>query len=195
MSTNLRPKMVKIARVFGLIGPLVAYTFIGVSIHLNPWFSLEGHALSELGDPRKEYCRYPWFYNIGLEISGVIMALFALGLLARSRSGIGRLGSTLVLFGSISLSLIGIFPSGTQLHVPVTTSFYLLTPIGLLLMALSQIRRDLLASLSIIVTILSSILFASVPKWHGAAIPELIGAIGISISIWILCLRYLGRDQ
>ncbi len=194
MSTNLRTKMVKIARILGLIGPIVAYTFIGLSVYLNPWFSLEGHALSELGDSRKEYCKYPWLYNLGLEISGAIMALFALGLVARSKNLLEGLGSTLVLAGSISLSMIGVFPSGTQLHVPATASFYLLTPIGLLLMALSQIKRNLFASLLMMAAIFSSLILALVPKWHGAAIPELIGAIGISISVWILCLRYLGKS-
>jgi len=178
-----------------LLGPLLAYTFIGISIYLNPWFSLEGHALSELGDPMKEYCRYPWFYNLGLEISGAIMALFALGLLAKGQNLPEMIGSTLVLVGSISLSMIGFFPSGTRLHVPVTSSFYLLTPIGLLIVALGRIKRNPLPFMLVITTILSSILAASVPKWNGAAIPELIGVIGISICIWILCFSYLRANQ
>ncbi len=194
MSTDFKSKIAQFARFFGFIGPLIAYFFIGVSIKLNPWFSIVGHALSELGDIRKNYCTYPWFYNLGLIISGSMMAFFAIGLLVKSKRLFERLASTLVLAGSISLAFIGIFPSGTHLHVPVTAFFYILTPIGLSLLALSFVKKDPLSSLIMITTITLSIVLSSVPKWHGAAIPEIIGALGITICIWILCLRFLKRN-
>ncbi len=195
MSTDLKSRIARFSRILGLIGPLVAYAFIGVSIYLNPWFSLEGHALSELGDLRKKYCKYPWFYNLGLELSGIIMAFFAVGLLLKSERFSQKLASTLILAGSISLALIGFFPSGTHLHGPVTAAFYLLTPFGLFMFALTLLRRNLLLSLIMVFTIASSIVMASVPRWHGAAIPELIGAVGITICIWILCLNQLKVDS
>ena len=191
MSSDFRLMVIKLARIAGFVGPLIAYSFIGISIYINPWFSLKGHALSELGDPGKKITNYPWFYNLGLIISGFLTALFALGLLIKGRGLIERGSSLLVLIGSISLSLIGFFPSGTPLHVPVTATFYLLTSIGLLLFAMGLLRKDLIPALIMILTMVSLILLASVPNWDGAAIPELIGAVGISICIFIICLRFL----
>ncbi len=190
MSSDFRLKMLKLARIAGLIGPLIAYSFIGISIHLNPWFSLKGHALSELGDFRKEITKYPWFYNLGLIVSGFLMAFFALGLLMKEGM-MERIPAFLILIGSISLSLIGFFPSGTPLHAPATASFYLLTSIGLFLFAIGMLRKDLITALIMMLTVISLILLATVPDWDGAAIPELIGAVGISICVFIICLRVL----
>ena len=62
--------------LFGLLGPLAALLFIGVSILLSPWFSWGNNALSDLGHSVNSDVA-PLF-NFGLLLSGFFTILYAL---------------------------------------------------------------------------------------------------------------------
>lgn len=54
----------RVYALFGVIGPLLAYVFIGVSIMLSPWFTWESSALSDLGHSVNS--EVASIFNIGL---------------------------------------------------------------------------------------------------------------------------------
>ncbi|MCK4483018.1 hypothetical protein KAU55_07295, partial [Candidatus Bathyarchaeota archaeon] len=54
--------------LFGVIGSLLAYFSIGVSIALSPWFSWETNALSDLGHAVNSGVAP--IFNFGLLLSG-----------------------------------------------------------------------------------------------------------------------------
>jgi hypothetical membrane protein len=59
--------------LFGVVGPLVAYLFIGVSIVLSPWFSWWSNALSDLGHSVDSDVAL--LYNFGLLLAGFFMMI------------------------------------------------------------------------------------------------------------------------
>jgi hypothetical membrane protein len=54
--------------LFGVVGPLIAYFSIGVSMVLSPWFSWESNALSDLGHAIKS--EVASIFNFGLLLVG-----------------------------------------------------------------------------------------------------------------------------
>ena len=59
--------------LFGVVGPLVAYFFIGLSIILSPWFSWSTDALSDLGHSVKSDVAS--LYNFGLLLAGFLLVI------------------------------------------------------------------------------------------------------------------------
>ena len=59
--------------LFGVVGPLVAYFFIVVSIGLSPWFSWSSNALSDLGHSVDSDVAS--LYNFGLLLAGFLMMI------------------------------------------------------------------------------------------------------------------------
>ena len=63
----------RVYALFGVVGPLVAYISMGVSIVLSPWFSWESNALSDLGHAfRSEVAS---IFNFGLLLAGFLMMI------------------------------------------------------------------------------------------------------------------------
>ena len=60
--------------LFGVVGPLVAYISIGVSIVLSPWFNWESNALSDLGHAiRSEVAP---IFDFGLLLAGFLLMVY-----------------------------------------------------------------------------------------------------------------------
>jgi len=69
----------KIYALFGVIGPLLAYVSIGVSIALSPWFSWEMNALSDLGHAVESGVAP--IFNFGLLLTGFFLTIYAVKVL------------------------------------------------------------------------------------------------------------------
>ncbi|MEM1547135.1 MAG: DUF998 domain-containing protein, partial [Candidatus Methanomethylicia archaeon] len=63
--------------VLGVLGAVIAYPFIGISIMLSPWFNPYENALSDLGNIALNGLT-AYIFNLGLILSGFLIALFAL---------------------------------------------------------------------------------------------------------------------
>ena len=59
--------------LLGIIGPALAFLFLGASILSAPWFSWSKNALSDLGYALRETAVT---FNFGLAISGLIVAIY-----------------------------------------------------------------------------------------------------------------------
>jgi hypothetical membrane protein len=94
--------------------------------------------------------------------------------------------------GVLSLLLIGVFPEGTPLHLPASLGFFLLSSIGMLLKGIDELRERLKFGMFTILLFCTGWVLAVIAlnSFKGVAIPELIGAI--AISIWVYA--YLGVE-
>ncbi|MCK5626162.1 DUF998 domain-containing protein, partial [Candidatus Bathyarchaeota archaeon] len=66
----------KFYALLGIIGPLVAYLSIGISIFQSPWFSWERSALSDLGHSVDS--NVAPIFNLGLSLAGFLIMIYIL---------------------------------------------------------------------------------------------------------------------
>lgn len=179
----------KIMTYCGLLAPVVAFSaiFSATAVH-SEWFSWTESALSALGSLDASPL---WIYDLGLVSTGTLGVIFALRLIDYFESMISKLGSIIFLVGIFNLSLVGTFCGGMPHHGLVTSLFFGFSALGILTVGIGEsINGKTLGYLWIILIIFGVILTHLTTEWFsGAAIPEMVGAVGFSI----FSLAYFGR--
>ena len=163
--------------LFGLLGPLTAFLFIGISIILSPWFSWGNNALSDLGHSVSSDAA-PLF-NFGLLLSGFFTILYSI-LSFRKHA---KYTSYFLMFAGLSLQLVATFNEGYKpLHFQVSVLFFA----ALCFASISYIieKRSVLAFAALVVGLVSWILYGMEIYSAGIAVPETISAI--ATTIWVL---------
>lgn len=200
----------KLAGLCGLAAPPIGWAFIIASIAANPWFKWREHALSHLGSPAGTV---PALFNTGLIFTGALGLVMVLGLSDLATDRRGRVGRTSLAVAMGSLVGVGIFPwpypPGTPLtspaaftplaaaHTGTAASFFLLTPISLILAGRSEaLRKELLGrsilylgigSLAVVLAFPAFVVGAANPE--GVAIPEALAAGFVSAASLLFGLR------
>ena len=180
----------------GIVVPIVAFTFIGLSILTYPQFSLTNNALSDLGVVPGVTAT---LFNFGLFASGLMSLWFAIGLYNfLSEKVLGKLGATV--FGAVGLALEGIgwAPEGTNVfnfpwHYFFSVTFFTLMPIALLVivgyfLTTRQKELSLFTLLTALVAAAPWVLYFLVRYVPGVAIPELISAL--AASVWAMVIGW-----
>jgi hypothetical membrane protein len=163
--------------LFGILGPLTAFIFIGVSIVLSPWFSWENNALSDLGNSMNSDAAP--IFNFGLLLSGFFTILFSL---TRFRKHTKYTGYFLILSG-LALQLVATFNEVYKpLHFQVSVLFFL----SLCFVSVSYIieNKSILAVIALVVGLSSWILYGLEIYSIGIAVPETVSSM--AISVWIV---------
>jgi len=181
----------KLPGTCGILGVVVAYSAIALSIHLSPWFSWTDHALSDLGArPPSDIV-----YNVGLMASSIPLLILGIGFWRLFRDPSGRAGAILYGMCTISLFLVGYFPTPAgKIHSYASLAFFAFLSLSLLAFALSGFRTKrarlgcfalLLAAVSIGVWVATVAVAAfRLLPWKGVAIPEIVAAL--SMTAWIV---------
>lgn len=177
----------------GVVEPLVVSIFVLLAIFASPWFSWTENALSDLG----MHGGAAVLFNFGLIVGGVLRSVFAARVWQTTGTGrTGRVGSLLLIFDAVSLSLIGVFPeSAGALHLYVSVAFFALLALSLLTMGVAvileagELRRGLL---TILLGVFSALVW--IPKWGGAAIPEALAYLAGSVWLVTMGVRLLRRS-
>lgn len=182
------------------MGPLTFAVFVvGVSLaaSANPWWSLYRNAFSDLGGPRASR---PWIFNWTLILSGILFAIYSLGVLLNSRSHLDSFSAGLLFTAGIFLTLIGVYPSGTRPHTFVSTWFYIQSYLGISTLGLSKIlqERKVLGLTLLLLGALPIPLAYLIDRtvgWPSIALLELAGALFILASsiVYMLTVRYPSR--
>ena len=180
----------------GITVPIVAFTFIGLSIFTYPQFSWTNNALSDLGVAPGITAA---LFNFGLYASGLLSLWFTIGLYKLlSKNVLGKIGA--IVFGAVSLALEGIgwAPEGTNTlnfpwHYFFSVAFFTLMPIALLfIVGYFLITRQKEFSLFTLLTALFAaapwVLYFLVRYVPGVAIPELISAL--AASAWAMVIGW-----
>ncbi|BAN91058.1 DUF998 domain-containing protein [Aeropyrum camini] len=188
--------MARHACILGPAAAAAAWIVIGVSWALNSgWFVFTEHAFSDLGGGA---ARYPWVYNYGLILVGLMVVLYSLCPYKVSLNKIEAFGSGLLLTAGIFLSLIGVYPAGTRPHVFVSTWFFVQMDMALIALSLGayKVRRSSVSLASLLISLVAFpvyILVGLTAGWPSAAVAEAYGIVVIDVVVLLLTLDYLGR--
>ena len=169
----------EIGGICGSASPIAAYVIIFISILVHPGFSWANDELSYLGAVDTSYNN---IFNFGLIISSILGIIFTLAIIQFADSNIGYVGIGGYGAGMVCLLLIGIFPSGTAPHYPLSIMFFSLTLVGLAIFGVDQfLEMEFLWSAFIWSSIGISALLIGILFWAdsniGLAIPEFVGTI------------------
>jgi len=200
-----REGLLKVSGLCGILGPVIAFTCVGVAVYYSPWFSWTENWLSDLGGTAGE--KPIWaahgiasvIFNVGLIITGIIGIVFAIGI---RKSGmlnthLGRLGTLFLLLNMSALCGVGIFPETTgYLHTLVSLVFFSLVPLSLLSIG-TVVRKSSEKTLGWLTTPLGVISLCSFPvlfiprPWGSNAVAEMVPSIAISIFSIMFSIRLL----
>jgi hypothetical membrane protein len=171
----------------GIVGSVLTLVMVIASTVISPWFRWDTNALSELGEGEVSL-----LFNSAVIIGGVLIIFFTFGIreyLCRGR--FVKTGVTLIMLGSISLVLVGIFTiSYPILHGIVALGEFVLAPIGFILIGFSA-KENTMKKLSItagiaalIAILILPIILLALPLKVGFAVPEMIEAL--IVAAWII---------
>ena len=173
--------------IFGLLGPIVAFLFIGISIALSSWFSWGNNALSDLGHSIISYVA-PLF-NFGLLLSGFFIIIYALTSFRKH----AKYTSNFLMFSGLSLQLVATFNEVYRpLHFQVSVLFFL----SLLFVSLSYIieKGSVLAVITLFIGFISWIIYGLKVFSTGIAVPETVSSMATSVWIaWSALRIYLKK--
>lgn len=133
----------KIAGIFGILGPIIAFALIAVAIKFNiSWWNWYEYTLSHLGNIGDSYTLK--IFSIGLIIAGFMEIPFALGLpyLFKEENKVAEFGIGILLIGVVSIIIQGFFPSGTLVHDRMGGVLYIELAIGMVLLAIGSLRNS-----------------------------------------------------
>lgn len=169
----------------GLIGPLVGFAATFAAAARSPTFGWTQSALSDLGAPT---AANPWLFNWGLVASAVVTLPFAWVLWQVADHPAERLATATFAACIVALGLVGVFPSGTALHLPVAVGYFSLLSFTLWIHGTGAalagaVRLGLVAMWLGIAHVLLWIVWVAAGL-GGVAVPEIVGSI--LLYVWIV---------
>lgn len=167
----------KIYALFGVVGPLIAFVSIGVSIALSPWFSWERNALSDLGHAVKSGVAPT--YNFGLLLTGFLLIIYAVTALR----GYARWTSYSLMISAFMFQLVAAFD---EIYGPLhfIVSFLLFVSLGFTSIVYAVERKSSLALIAFIIGIFSWAFYWAGIYRAGIAVPETISSV--AVLTWII---------
>jgi len=181
-----RARTLRIGGISGIVGTSLALAMVFAATALSSQFSWNVNALSDLG-----ISDVAALFNSAVIIGGLLTIPFAFGLRAYlPRNRWATVGSGIFIAGGISLALVGILTEDYPLaHTIVSLGYFVLVPLGILLLAavlrgpwrIASIVAGLAALLVIVPTALDIIQLPG-----GFAIPEMIEAL--LLAAWVVAM-------
>jgi hypothetical membrane protein len=176
----------------GILTPVFAFVFIGLSIASYPKFSWTNNALSDLGVVPGVTAT---LFNFGLYIGGLMSLWFAIGLYKLvNQNALGKIGALIFAGASLALEGIGWAPENVRpFHYLFSVAFFSLMPVALLVIAAYFLtaRRKRLAAFTLLIAIFAAapwVLYFFIRYVPGVAIPELLSAL--AGSVWAIVLGW-----
>jgi hypothetical membrane protein len=162
---------------FGIVGPLLAYVCIGMSIALSSWFSWQSSALSDLGHSVRSSVAS--IFNIGLLSAGFLVMIFAITVFRKH----AKYTSFWLLLSAFSLQLVATFDEVYGfLHLAVSVLLFLCFGFTSLVYTLE--KKSLLGVVVFIVNLVSWSVYGLNIFILGIAVPETISSIAVVSLIW-----------
>ena len=174
--------------ITGVITLILIWVVIIISAAFNPWFSVTGNALSDLGGGNMVLNghpapAYPSIYNVGLMIEAIFIAILASLFLSKSKHKVENAGISFFIISALFLALIGIYHEGTYPHDFVSIWFFILASISYVTIGISLIINKMKFGIPITLSIIISwILYAIIP-WQSVAEDEIFGIAVIELVV------------
>lgn len=162
--------------ILGIAGPLIAYTCIGLSIHLSSSFNWQVNALSDLGHAQNS--NVAPIFNLGLLLSGFLVALYS----AKSLINYAKCTGISILLSALLLQAVATFDEiYGNIHFVVSVLFFISAGTSCLMYSVE--RRSLLAALAFLIGLLSWILWWMGTYKAGVAVPEMVSSLAVTSCI------------
>jgi len=163
--------------LFGVVGPLLAYVSIGISIALSPWFSWERNALSDLGHAVKSGMAP--IFNFGLLLTGFFLTIYAVKVL----KGYARWTGYSLVISAFTLQLVAVFDEVYGLlHLVVSMLFFVSLGVTSLFYAVE--RKSYWAVVAFAIGLISWIFYWAEFYSAGVAVPETISSV--AVLFWVM---------
>ena len=187
--------------IFGLLAIAFAWITIFLAISLNPWFRVNSNALSDLGGGNFQNNghpspSYPFVYNYGLIITGILIGLFSISMLHKIENKIEIAGFSFFIIGGLFLSLIGIYHEGTYPHDFVSIWFFIISSISFFVIGIGYLSQKYykFGALLTGINLLSWIAYVVIP-WQSVAEDEIFGVLVIDILVLLSLYNFLNRTR
>lgn len=177
-----KKKIMLVAGVCGILASIVVFSSVLAAISRSPGFSWTANALSDLGVSGAAS-----IFNSGLIVGGILMMVFAAGLLVVGGRVLERAGAALLFIGAIALSGIGVFTEAAgDIHFYVSAAFFGISALSLLLIGSGFIvaGSKKFGLSTVLAGVLAGLPWAFYWAWIGLAIPETLSAL--VIFIWVI---------
>jgi len=167
----------RVCALLGIVGPLIAYISIGVSIALSPWFSWEKSALSDLGHAVRSQAAP--IFNLGLLLAGFLIMVYVITVFKRH----AKYTSIFLIMSALSLQLVATFDEVYGFpHVAVSVLLFL--SLGVASLTYVVERKSYLAAAAFIIGLISWALYGMKMYNLGVAVPETISSV--MAILWII---------
>ncbi len=145
----------RIGALFGFAAAVVWLVLYLVAALSTPGYSIEGRALSDLGNPNTPT---PWAFNAACILTGILFLPYAWALRKGLTPMVGLIGSSLLTVDGVFLILVGAFPeeSPDNLHFTFSALFFILLMMTISHYAISMYRSKTYGKVSGILSIAAS---------------------------------------
>ena len=180
----------RIAGACGIASQITGLAFLLGTISISPWFSWTENHLSVLGVEGSATA----LFNLGLILTGTLSLVFGTGLGSHLRNRLGRLGVVILILGSASFGLMGIFPRTTGLpHNLASLGFFVFISSAIFIIGIEEINTPRrIWGLSSLAAAFLIVIFQLVPSpWDGSAILQLLSCLPWSLWTTLYSIRLL----
>ena len=176
-------------------GPAIAFLGITIAIFLNSgWWSITDNAISDMGRIGVKYC---YVLDISLILAGIVSLYSTFFVFQHLHGSVEKWSMYFFMVAMFFLTMIGIFPEGTEIHWKVSALFFLIGTFSMFFAGIGAITNGeswgfLMAGITIGAFILS---ITTAMIFRGVAIPELLDATGITSSYYILVYQRVIKQE
>ena len=196
----------KVAGVCGLLGAIVALSFLVLAIYYSPSsFSITQNWLSDLGGmgytafenvsrPSVTSSTTALLFDSGLAAAGILGVIFSLGLLSDAHSPAYRLGAVCTLVGAAAIAGVGLLPEPLGIiHIIASFAYGIFFAAAMLLIggALVDSSAKPLGGFSIALGIIALVGTSQIVYEHGVA--EIVLAAATVLWFVFFSIRMLRR--
>ena len=176
----------KIYASLGIVGPIIVYISIGVSVVFSPWFSWQRNALSDLGHVVKS--EVAPIFNLGLLLGGLLLVVYVVTVFGEH----AKYTSVCLVASSFLLQLIATFDEAYGfLHGIVSVLFFVSIWIASIVNAIE--KRSVKALVAFIISFGIWVLYAMRVYSAGIAVPEIISFTSVAALLMLSAIRIYSR--
>ncbi|PVX24897.1 MAG: hypothetical protein CW716_09180 [Candidatus Bathyarchaeum sp.] len=174
--------------LLGVVAPLIATIFIGISIGLSPWFAWEDNALSDLGHSINS--EVAALFNFGLLLTGFCLIMYSITCFRQH----AKYTSYSLIIAGFALQLVATFNEVYKpFHFLVSVLFFLSLAISCIIFAIE--KRSVLAATAFVFGIVSWILYGLDIYSSGIAVPEALSALAVSSWVMLSAFRIYSDNE
>lgn len=174
--------------LLGIITPVIATVFIGVSIGLSPWFAWEENALSDLGHSTNS--EVAALFNFGLLLTGFCLIIYSMTCFKYH----AKYTSYSLVAAGFSLQLVATFNEVYKpLHFLVSVLFFLSLAISCISFAIE--KKSVLAVGALGFGLAIWILYGLDIYSSGIAVPEALSALAVSSWVMLSAFRIYSNNE